>query len=86
MAKTREAIFKQVQRKFADELGFADREISEETSLDELGADEFDVIEVLEDFGIEIDADEALTFEQVKQLVDRIENDPPKRKRRATGA
>ena len=47
MPTSRAAIFEKVRTKFTDELGFADSEIEEETSLDELGADEFDIIELL---------------------------------------
>lgn len=71
--------FEKVQNIIADVLNVAIDEIKPETTfMDDLGADSLDVYQIImgieEEFGIEIDTEEAEKISTVQDAVDQIRN------------
>jgi acyl carrier protein len=72
----REVVLANVIRIVADQFGFHDDEVTEDTTLDSLNADELDKTELAmefeNEFEIEISEDEEESMSSVGQLVDLV--------------
>lgn len=72
-------VFEKVKRIMAEQLGLEENDITMDTSFEELGVDSLDlfqiIIELEEEFGVQIEDAEAITTvaEAVKFVEDRIE-------------
>lgn len=76
MAIEKQDTAKQVIAIIAEQLSIDPSTVSPEASLQDLGADSLDVVEIImkleEQFSIEIDDDEAEKFHKVQQVIDYV--------------
>lgn len=60
----------------AEQLGLSEAEISEETSFADLGADSFDIFQVIsaleEEYGVTFDTDDTDKIKTVRNVIDYI--------------
>ncbi|MDE7337290.1 MAG: acyl carrier protein [Clostridia bacterium] len=71
-------VFEKLSKIIADQLGLEQSKISKTTSLkEELQADSLDIVEIImsieEEFGIQVDDNDALAFKTVSDVADYIE-------------
>ncbi|MDE5616788.1 MAG: acyl carrier protein [Clostridia bacterium] len=71
-------VFEKLSKIIADQLGLEQSKISKTTSLkEELQADSLDIVEIImsieEEFGIQVDDNDALAFKTVGDVADYIE-------------
>ncbi len=74
----REETFSKIVDIIADKLGIEKNRINEHATLSDLGADSLDLVEIImkmeEQFGIEINDEDAEHMNNVGQVVDYIQN------------
>ena len=70
-------VFNRVKEIIVDELGVEEASVTIESTLEDLGADSLDAVELimaLEEYDLEIAEDDAKTMKSVKNIVDYIES------------
>jgi acyl carrier protein len=72
MPRTRELVLMNVVSMLQDELGFAGSEITDETSLADLGVDALDLAEIFEVYDMTVSAEDAAALGTIRALVDLI--------------
>ena len=71
-------VLEKLSKIIADQLGMAQDKITQSTSLkDDLQADSLDIVEIImaieDEFGVQVDDDDALNFKTVGDVVEYIE-------------
>ena len=71
-------VLEKLSKIIADQLGMEQSKITQDTSLkDDLQADSLDIVEIImsieDEFGIQVDDDDALAFKTVGDVVEYIE-------------